>query len=149
MRIEEAIKQPSFKSEFQKASINVAYTGSWNIARQTKYLKQFDVSPQQMNILRILKGQHPNPVPLNLLTDRMIDKMSNTSRLVEKLRVKGYVERSICSQNRRQVDIVFTEKGLEFINDLSEKMENEFSKLQTITNEECKLLSNLLDKYRG
>ncbi len=149
MRIEEEIKQKKFKSEYIKADINVMFSANWISARQSHILKPYDISIQQFNILRILRGQHPKPAPLKLLTERMIDRMSNTSRLVEKLKKKGLVTRQVCETNRRQVDISITEKGLALVEKASELIEGEREQSRNLTDEEIKQLNRLLDKMRG
>ena len=149
MRIEEEIKQKKFKSEYIKADINVMFSANWIAARQSHILKPYDISIQQFNILRILRGQHPKPAPLKLLTERMIDRMSNTSRLVEKLKKKGLVTRQVCETNRRQVDISITEKGLALVEKASELIEGEREQSRNLTDEEIKQLNRLLDKMRG
>lgn len=149
MRIEEEIKQKSFKSEYQKAIINIHFTSIWLLSRQNKLLKPYNVSVQQFNILRILKGQYPKTVPLKLLTERMIDRMSNTSRLIEKLRTKGMVKREVCPDNRRQVDIIITEKGLKFIEELSLVIDGEIERFSFISENEAKELNRILDTMRS
>jgi DNA-binding MarR family transcriptional regulator len=88
MKIEKAINQKAFKNPHQKAHINVLYTASWLSQQNAKVLKPFQISWQQFNILRILRGMAPQPATVKLLTERMIDKTSNASRLVEKLKRK-------------------------------------------------------------
>lgn len=123
MRIEDEIQQQKFRSEFHKLNINVLYTAAWLNQQTTQKLKPYKLSWQQFNILRILRGQYPKPATVKMLTARMIDKMSNASRLVEKLRQKGYVERSECPDDRRRVDIVITEAGLKVVSEASEILE--------------------------
>lgn len=150
MDIEQEIKQSQFKSPFQKATLNVIFTASWMQGRTYQALKPYDISMQQFNVLRILRGQHPNPVTLNLVQERMLDRMSNASRLVEKLKQKGYVERQQCERNRRQVDINITEKGialLEELNPIIDDLSNDYK--NRITEEEANQLSIILDKLRG
>lgn len=149
MRIEDEIKQKKFASEFHKVQVNIIFTSSWLSGQMALLMKPYGISTQQFNILRILRGQHPNPAPLKLLTERMIDKMSNTSRLVEKLVQKKLVERKICKDNRRQIDILLTEKGMDLINRVSDEIDKYFKKKQEITNEEAKELNRILDKLRG
>ena len=93
MELEKAIKQKHFKSEYEKAIVNVLYTGNWAYALNKKALKIYDLSPEQYNVLRILRGQYPKPASVMLINERMLDKMSNVSRLVEKLRKKELVEK--------------------------------------------------------
>lgn len=110
MKIEDEIKQSKFHSEYQKLAINILFTNQWLTTNTTKILKPFGISPQQYNVLRILKGQSPNAISVSNIMDRMIDKMSNTSRLVEKLRQKELIERVTCEKDRRQVDVKITKK---------------------------------------
>lgn len=150
MKIEEAIKQKKFESEFQKAHINILYTANWLSQSLGSALDPLNLTWQQFNILRILRGMSPEPATVKLLTERMIDKMSNASRLVEKLKQKGMVERQACEFDRRQVDIVLTEKGKEVLEEASQALristEQRFS---SISVEEAKGLNSLLDQLRG
>lgn len=149
MKIEDEIKQNRFHSEYQKLAINILFTNQWLTANTTKILKPFGISPQQYNVLRILKGQSPNAISVSNIMDRMIDKMSNTSRLVEKLRQKELIERVTCEKDRRQVDVKITKKGLELL----EKVKTEMNAFKTISNnlteKEAKTINELLDKMRG
>lgn len=146
--IEEEIKQKKFANEFQKLAVNILFTSSWVSGRINTILKPHEISVQQYNILRILRGQYPNPAPLKLLTDRMIDKMSNTSRLIDKLMKKKLVERKICADNRRQVDIRITEAGLTLLENLTVLIEEKNMKIG-IKENDAQLLNQLLDKLRS
>lgn len=149
MKIEEAIQQKKFKNEFLKADINIMYTASWLSLLKRQLLNDFDISWQQFNILRILKGQFPNTSPLKELSERMIDKTSNTSRLVDKLVDKGLVERNLCPRDRRRVDIVISKSGLDMIDEVSPVIEEGISEvLARITEEEARTLNTILDKIR-
>ena len=150
MKIEEEIKQRKFKDPYQKAAINILFTASWMNSLNAEALKPFNISIQQFNILRILKGMHPEPVTVKLLTERMIDKMSNASRLVDKLNAKKYVERKACPLDRRRVDIKITELGLKTVNEASKALESGINqKMKEITEKEAGQLSDLLDRIRG
>ncbi|MEM8524422.1 MAG: MarR family transcriptional regulator [Bacteroidota bacterium] len=150
MRIEEEIKQAKFKNEYQKLQINVLFTASWLNQQTTQLLKPYKISWQQFNILRILRGRHPEPATVKVLASRMIDKTSNASRLVEKLRQKGYVERSECQEDRRRVDIILTELGMQIVNEASDRLEEKLQeKLTQISEEEAQLASDILDRMRG
>lgn len=114
----------------------------------TQELKPYDVSLQQFNVLRILRGQKGKPANLSTLNDRMITKMSNTTRLVDKLINKGFVDRVICKSNRRKVEINITNKGQEVLLAMDKAMKNaEDSLLKKFTPEELNLLNKLLDKF--
>lgn len=149
MKIEEAIQQKKFRDEYQKAHINVLFTASWIHQQSLQALKPFNISWQQFNILRILRGMHPEPASVKLLTERMIDKMSNASRLVEKLKQKGLVERKSCKSDRRQVDVVITEKGLDLLTLASEAMDQQMGMTKSqLSPEQAMQLNDLLDAMR-
>lgn len=148
-RIEEEIHQVKpFPNLQTKALINIIFTASWIEAEQAQLLKPFEISIQQYNILRILKGMHPEPATVKLLIERMIDKNSNASRLVDKLLKKGLVERHACKEDRRRVDVFITDAGIQLINETAVLIENDFQ-YHHLTEEEADQLSNLLDKMRG
>ena len=147
MRIDEEIKS-KFTSEYQKAIVNIIYTSNWLENRHSILLKPFGISTQQFNLLRILRGQHPKPASVNLLIDRMLDKTSNASRLVEKLRKKELVERRICEADRRQVDVLITNKGLDLLKELDIITKEFHNQLKEISEHEIEMINNILDKLR-
>lgn len=150
MEIEKEIKQPVFKDNYQKMILNVLFTAGWLENIHSAKLKPFGITHQQYNILRILRGQYPNPASVNLLIDRMLDKMSNASRLVEKLRIKGLVSRSECPVDRRQVDVLISDKGLALLKELDALFGPEsFPYFGNLTEQEAGEISRLLDKFRG
>ena len=149
MKIGDAIKQKEFKSEFQKLFINIIYTANWLNNESIKTLKPFGISPQQYNVLRILKGQHPNAITVNNIIDRMLDKSSNASRLVDKLKQKGLVERDVCNNDRRQLDIKITIKGIAIVEEISKKMDSFNNIKDAITIEEAEKMNTILDKLRN
>lgn len=149
MKLEDEIKQKKFKNDYHKLAVNLIYTHGWLSNHQAEFFKSFDITGAQYNILRILRGQHPNPASINLLKDRMLDKMSDASRLVERLKNKGLVEREICPEDRRKVKVKITDSGIELLkkmDDLEDKFENLFSNIKS---SEAKMLNELLDKIRG
>src|ERR1022692_2033922 len=106
MKLEDEIKQiKNFRNSQHKLSINLTYTSNWYEEKKIKFLKAFNLTPQQYNILRILRGQYPKPSSIKLLKERMIDKMSDASRLVENLIKKDFVKRTINKDDNRQVDV--------------------------------------------
>lgn len=150
MRIEDEIKQVQFRNEYHKLNINLLFTASWLSQMTTQILRPHQLSWQQFNILRILRGRYPEPASVKLLSERMIDKMSNASRLVEKLRQKGYVERIESPTDRRRVEISITELGIEVINKASEVLENETeARLSIISEAEAQQINTFLDSLRG
>src|SRR4051812_18512275 len=115
MRLEDEIKQKEFSSEYHKGIINLMFTFSWLDDHSREFFKKFGLTPQQFNILRILRGQHPNPCTINLLKDRMLDKICDASRMIERLRKKELVERKVSLNDRRSVDIIVTKKGIDLL----------------------------------
>ena len=149
MRLEDEIVQRSFKNEYEKAIVNMVFSYNWLVNFHVDLLKPYDITIQQYNILRILRGQHSKPATIKLIKERMLDRMSDASRIVEKLRVKGMVERNICATDRRNVDVLITEKGLNLLAEI-DKYEDEMEKrLSALNDDEVKQLNELLDKMRG
>jgi DNA-binding MarR family transcriptional regulator len=150
MSIEKEINQlKPFKNNYLKAYVNVMYTASWINNRQSDAIKKYDISIQQYNILRILKGLSGEPATVKLLTARMIDKTSNASRLVDKLLSKNYVQRIENSLDRRRVDIFLTEAGDKVLELASIELDTLLlNQVQELSLEEAGLLSELLDKLR-
>ncbi|CAN5151663.1 MarR family transcriptional regulator [soil metagenome] len=148
MKLEEEIKQKTFANPFQRLSLNVLFTASWLETQNTRILKPYSLTPQQYNVLRILRGQNQKPVSVGLIQERMIDKSSNASRLIDKLLAKKLVERKICPDDRRQMDIRINQKGLDLLIEIDPIIESTgFEKM--ITNAEATLIADLLDKMRG
>lgn len=148
MRIEEEIKQKNFQSEYHKLAVNLQYTANWLSALQTGIFRQFGISPQQFNVLRILKGQFPNPSSLLLIRERMLDKESNASRLIDKLVDSGLVDRIQCPDDRRKVEITITDKGIDMLDLINPKVQAITSHMSSLNEIEAKSLNNLLDKLR-
>ncbi len=139
-----------FRSVFQKASLNLMFTGEWLMARIDSLLKPYDISSQQYNVLRILRGQQGKPINLFAIQERMLNRMSNATRLVEKLRQKGLVTRELCEQNRRKVEIAITDKGLQLLDKLDPMIEQlEETMFQDVTEKDAEKLSATLDTMRG
>ena len=149
MRIEEEIKQPIFRDEYQKAHINLVYTSGWLQLRQATAFKPYGLTLPQFNILRILRGQHPLPATVALLIERMLDKTSNASRIVDRLEEKQLVTRTVCPANRRAVDIRITRAGLDLLNHIEEEGVIQASSMNQLSKAEVQQLNELLDKIRA
>ena len=149
MKIEEEIKQKSFKTEYHKLAVNLLFTHGWLVSLHKKLFDEYDITPTQYNILRILRGQYPNPISVNLIKSRMLDRMSDTSRLVERLRTKGLVERKTCKQDRRKSDVKISEKGLNLLEKIVPMDLEVENTMKTLDESEAKLMNDLLDKMRG
>lgn len=148
MGIEKDINQTRFRSIYQKANINLIYTVFWIREKSRWIFESEDITPQQFNILRILRGSFPNPLSTLQIRERMLEKMSDTSRIVDRLISKGLVKKVICKLDRRLVDVIITDKGKKLLERLDAKQEELDAALKSLTEEEAATLSNLLDKIR-
>ncbi|MDX5421889.1 MAG: MarR family transcriptional regulator [Hymenobacteraceae bacterium] len=149
MKLEEELRMNKFRSAFQKASLNLMFTGEWLMARVDSLLKPYDISSQQYNVLRILRGQQSKPLNLYAIQERMLNRMSNATRLVEKLRLKGLVTREQCEANRRKVEIAITDKGLQLLDKLDPLMQQlEEDTFKNISEAEAAKFSDTLDAIR-
>ena len=149
MKLEEEIKQKKFRDEYHKLAVNLQFTASWLKAYHSKLLKDFGISAQQFSVLRILRGQFPNPSSLLLIRERMLDKESNASRLIDKLVANGFTKRIQCPNDRRQVEITISKKGIELLEQINPIIDKASKRLYSISEEEAIILNNLLDKLRS
>ncbi|WP_299607225.1 MarR family transcriptional regulator [uncultured Aquimarina sp.] len=150
MNIEDIIKTNASLPLSKKAVINLFYTNSIINDQIHAVLKPFDISIQQFNVLRILKGQKGKPSNLSTIQERMVSKMSNTTRLVDKLISKGYVNRTICPSNRRKVEITITPLGIGFLDQTSIAVEGLEQKITSnLTEQELITFNTLLNKLRS
>lgn len=149
MRLEEEIKQgKSFENEYEKLVVNLIYTNSWLSEQQQKAFKPFGITSPQYNVLRILRGQYPEPCTVNTIIDRMLDRMSNASRIVDRLETKGLVERKVCKTDRRAKDVVITQRGLDLLQEVTDATAQWMKKFQSISPESVEATNNLLDDFR-
>ncbi|MGN7783659.1 MarR family winged helix-turn-helix transcriptional regulator [Niabella sp. 22666] len=146
MTIEEEIKQSKFVSSYQKLAFNIIHSSRWLENFLKKRFSEHDLTMQQYNILRILRGSQPNPLSTLQIRERMIDKMSDTSRIVDRLILKKLVTKKTSKTDSRLVEVRITEKGLELLAQLDDTDEKLASYLSNLTEEEAALASNLLDK---
>lgn len=149
MGIEKDIHQTKFVNARQKAMINLLYTYGWVIERIRDFLAKEDITHQQYNILRILRGSFPQPLSTLQIRERMLDKMSDTSRIVDRLVVKQLVQKTICPRDKRLVDVVITEKGQELLKKLDGDMDPVQDIMSNLSDEEAEQLSTLLDALRN
>jgi DNA-binding MarR family transcriptional regulator len=149
MGIDQDIRQSKFRSEYQKAAVNLLYTYGWITERTRELFASEDITPQQFNILRILRGSHPQPLSTLQIRERMLDKMSDTSRIVDRLITKGLVKKGTCKSDRRLVDVMITDKGKKMLERLDERQDELDNIMGNLTEKEAATLSELLDKIRG
>jgi DNA-binding MarR family transcriptional regulator len=148
MKIEEEIRQTTFKSAHQKALINLIFTYNWLHNKQQEFFKPFGITPQQFNILRILKGQHPNSISATEIKSRMLDKNSDISRLLDRLILKNLIEKKSCPSDKRASDVFISSEGLILLENLA-KHQTDMDQVLQLSSAEAEMLSHLLDKSRG
>jgi len=148
MALENEINQPSFRCEDQKAIVNIIFTYHWVTEKLKNILSVEGITMQQFNILRILRGSDPMPLSTLSIRERMLDKMSDTSRIVERMLRNGLVGKRICSTDKRLVDINLTEEGKEMLLRLDERIDEMDEITANLNPEELKTLNYLLDKVR-
>jgi len=148
MSIEKDIQQPKFRNEYQKTVINLIYTYNWISEKSKLYFDKADITSQQFNILRILRGAG-KPMSTLQIRQRMLDKMSDTSRIVDRLLKKNLVKKVVCKSDRRLVDVTISEKGLALLETLDGYNDEMDAMLGNITEEEAHTLNQLLDKIRN
>ena len=150
MKIEEEIKSTVALDNSKKIILNVLYTQNVIADKLNEILKPYDLSGEQYNVLRILRGQKGNPANMCVIQERMLAKTSNTTRLVDKLLLKNLVTRKVCPENRRKIEVLITQKGLDVLTELDPKViehENSFSK--NLNAAELEQLNQLLEKFRN
>lgn len=148
MGIDKDIQQARFRNVYQKAAINLIYTIGWMKDRTKHVFETEDITPQQFNILRILRGAFPKPLSTLQIRERMLEKMSDTSRIVDRLIAKGFVKKITCKADRRLVDVIITEEGQKLLERLDNRQDEIDAVLKKLTESEAEMLSNLLDKAR-
>lgn len=148
MKIEEEIKQNSFRNQHQKVGINLVFTYHWLINKYKDFFKPFGITNQQFNILRILRGQHPKNISGADIRERMLDKNSDVSRLLDRLILKKLAVKSQCPSDKRAADVCISKKGLDLLKEIDDKINSLDNIMDSLTSEEAKTLSDLLDKSR-
>ncbi len=149
MEIEKVIKQEKFRDGFQKAYINLIYTANYFRDTHINIFTSHGIQGSHFNILRILKGKYPEPVSPGYIKEVMLDKGSDLTRLVSKLVNLGFVNRDVCQDNKRKMDISLTQQGYEAVEKISKEVNESDMELKTLTEKEYEQISNLLDKMRG
>ena len=143
--IEEIIKQKKFTDEYHRAFIGISSLSSILEYIQLQFFKQFEITPQQYNVLRILRGQYPKPATVSLVKERMIDQNSDASRIIERLRKIDFVERLTNEQDRRAVDIIITTKGLELLKKIDKLLPELRDPVKTLNQDEILAFNALLE----
>jgi DNA-binding MarR family transcriptional regulator len=147
-RIEEEIQQKKFKSPHQKAVINLIYTANWLQNKHHGFFKSYGITGQQFNILRILKGQHPNSISATAIKGRLLDQNSDVSRLLDRLAAKNLLTKKACPKDKRAFDVFITPEGIDLLKEI-DKHQKHIDNVLALSEEEARQLSELLDKSRG
>jgi MarR family transcriptional regulator, 2-MHQ and catechol-resistance regulon repressor len=147
MGIEKDINQPAFKNEHQKAIVNLIFTYNWTTERLKEIFDREDLTMQQFNILRILRGSD-KPLSTLQIRERMLDKMSDTSRIVDRLVIKGLVKKSTCKADKRLVDVIITDKGKKILQKLDEYENDIHGIMKNLDEKDAQAFNSLLDKIR-
>jgi DNA-binding MarR family transcriptional regulator len=148
MSLEEDINQKSFRNEFQKAAINFIYSYNWMNEKMKLFFDKEDITPQQFNILRILRGAG-KPISTLQIRQRMLDKMSDTSRIVDRLLIKELVKKDTCPNDKRLVDVSITDKGRKLLEKLDANNEEMDAIFNNFTESDARIFNGLLDKLRS
>ena len=148
MGIEKDIQQAKFRNIRQKAAINLVYTLGWMRERTKPIFEAEEITPQQFNILRILRGSFPEPLSTLQIRERMLEKMSDTSRIVDRLITKGLVKKLTCKTDRRLVDVIISDKGKKMLERLDGRQDEIDGVLGNLSEKDADILSDLLDKIR-
>ncbi len=149
MKIEDIIKSTVAMEDSKRVILNIMYTQNVISDKFNEIMKPYDLSSEQYNVLRILRGQKGKPANMCIIQERMLAKSSNTTRLIDKLLLKDFVTREVCPDNRRKIEVLITPKGLDVLAELDPKVdEHEKFFAKNLNQEELVQLNNLLEKYR-
>jgi DNA-binding MarR family transcriptional regulator len=149
MKIDDEIKQKKFRNEYQKATLNLIYTSNWLLSRHKIFFSKFRITEQQYNVLRILRGQHPDAISTSEIKKRMLDMNSDTSRIVDRLELKAFVNKKICKHDRRLVDVSISGAGLKLLDRIDRYVSDLDNIIANLSVKEAEHLNFLLDKMRG
>ena len=147
MTIEEEI-QSHFQNEQHKALVNLIFTHNYIVNELNKRFKRHDITMQQFNVLRILRGQFPNPSTVGLIKERMLDKMSDASRILDRLNKKGLIEKGISLYDRRNARVLITPKGRDLLENIDRETKSDPYILEHLSNDEAEVLNRILDECR-
>jgi len=149
IQLQKEIKAPRYESIFHEAMVNVAFTQNWCNDQVKQAVSLYDITNQQFNVLRILRGQHPDPSTINLLKSRMLDKMCDASRIVDRLVQKDLICKKTNIYDKRAVDILINERGLALLKKMDKEMDLSSILSANLTRQEAEQLTSLLEKARG
>ena len=149
MELEDAIRQSEFRSDNHKAVLNLLHTTAFLSSVISTITTRVGITRQQFNVLRILRGQYPKAASINLIRERMLERMPDSSRMVDRLAAKGLISKSSCPHDRRAAEVTITDKGLQLLEQLDPAVHSADNFLGRLTGEEVGILNRLLDKIRA
>ncbi len=149
MKIEEEIHQKKFRNEYQKAGINLIYTHNWLSTKQKNFFSRYEITPQQFNVLRFFRGQHPGSISTSAIRERMLDRSSDASRIVDRIHKLGLVNKNPCPADKRLVDVTISDKGLQLLEKIDTVIEELDKSVGNLSPAEAEELNRLLDKIRS
>jgi len=148
VKLEQAIQSNKFRNEVHKSALNILYTAWWLKTVTSKELKEFGLTHEQYNVLRILKGKYPEQVCVREIALRMIEKNSNVPRIIDRLELKKLVKRTTSQEDKRETVIVLTQAGISILASCNKRVDEIFDELMTLDNREATTLNSLLEKVR-
>lgn len=148
MKLEEAIQSNKFRNEMHKAGLNILYTAWWFKTVISKELKEYGLTHEQYNVLRILKGKHPEPVCVKEIASRMIEKNSNVPRIIDRLETKKLVKRNSSTTDKRETVTVLTQAGINILQHSTDRVNNLTDKVITLDESKAKVLNQILEEIR-
>ncbi len=149
MKLEQAIQSSKFKNEIHKAGLNILYTAWWLKTATSRKLKDFGLTHEQYNVLRILKGKYPEQMCVRDIAGRMIEKNSNVPRIIDRLEIKKLVKRTDSSEDKRETVVTITSAGINILESATKKVDIIFDSVITVSNKEASALNTLLEKIRA
>ena len=147
--ISREIRQQTFDSVHHKAMVNLLFTNNRIMEKLNNFFKDHGLTNQQFNVLRILRGRHPEPCNARYIREVMIFKAPDLTRLIDRLVIKGLADRKTCPDNRREIEVTITDKGLALLEELNPQVKQLTNEMLQLTEQEAEMLSALLDKSRG
>jgi DNA-binding MarR family transcriptional regulator len=148
MKLEQAIKSNKFRNEVHKAGLNILYTAWWLKTMMSKELKEYGLTHEQYNVLRILKGRHPEQICVREIACRMIEKSSNVPRIIDRLEIKKLVKRTSSSSDKRETVIVLTQAGINILQHSTDRVNKLVDKTIVIDEKKAEVLNNILEEIR-
>ncbi|MBI2274961.1 MAG: MarR family transcriptional regulator [Chitinophagaceae bacterium] len=149
MKLEQAIQSTKFKNEVHKAGLNILYTAWWLKTVMSRELKEFGLTHEQYNVLRILKGKYPDQMCVRDIACRMIEKSSNVPRIIDRLEIKKLVKRSTSAQDKRETVITLTQAGITILEASTVVLNRVMDEMMLVNESEALDLNNLLEKVRS